>query len=87
MNELQHPLITLYGSDALEQAQLEILTLKNESNIPFDKEYISLGIGFLNIKSKAIVDDNTLKPSLKALITSSFGEAAIYKYNCCGGEL
>ena len=86
-NELTNPLIKLYGVDALNLALIEISDLRKNSNIPFDEKYVDLGIEFLMLKSKEIIDGNKSECSLHSLISESFGEAAIYKYNCCGGEL
>lgn len=84
---MEHPLISLYGNTGIKDTLKEIQNLKENSNIPFDTKYIELGISFLNIKAEEIVENKKSKPTLKALVSESFGEAAIYKYNCCKGVL
>jgi len=81
---MQNPLIKLYGLNAIESALQEIKKLKDNSNIPFDKKYVKLGISFIMIKANEIVEENKKIPSLRGLVSESFGEAAIYKYNICG---
>jgi hypothetical protein len=82
-----NPLIVLYGSDALTLTSNEIKVLAVNSNIPFDKPYVDLGISFLMIKASEIVEAKKPSCPLKSLVSESFGEAAIYKYNVCGGVL
>ncbi|ATF13590.1 hypothetical protein A616_16870 [Brevibacillus brevis X23] len=77
-------LISLYGEDALDLVLKEIQELKNNSNIPFDTEYVIIGLSFLGIKAEEIAQGTKQKRSIRALVSESFGEAAIYKYNCCG---
>lgn len=84
---VEHPLIKVYGEDAITLATNEIKRLSSVSNIPFDKKYVELGSTFLMIKAKQIVDGEKPKCSLVSLISESFGEAAIYKYNLSGGVL
>jgi hypothetical protein len=79
-------LISLYGEDALSLVLKEIQELKNNSNIPFDTEYVKIGLSFLGIKAEEIAQGTKQKRSIRALVSESFGEAAIYKYNCCGGD-
>lgn len=83
---MEHPLIILYGIDAIAKATEEIEVLKANSNFRFTKQYMSLGIGFINIKAQAIVDKGEQPPTLTSLVSSSFGEAAIYD-QCCPPEL
>lgn len=85
--EVQNPLITLYGENALDLAFEEIKTLQQNSNIPFDSEYIRTGVSFLGIKATQINEGKKKHCSLSSLVSESFGEAAIYKYNVCGGTL
>lgn len=79
-----HPLISVYGESALELGFEEVKKLALSSNIPFDKEYVDLGVSFLAIKCTEILEGKKEKPSLSSLISESFGEAAIYKYNAIG---
>lgn len=74
----------IYGETALEDALKEIKQLAEHSNFTFDKEYIEVGIGFTLMHAAEILEGRENKCSLKALITKSFGEAAIYKFNVCG---
>jgi hypothetical protein len=85
--EVKNYLPDLYGSGVEQLVLDEIKTLASESNIPFDKKYISLGISFLVLKAKDIAEGKSKKCSLKALVCESFGEAAMYKYNVNGGVL
>lgn len=85
--EYQIPLVYLYGEEAIDLALKEIEDLKFGSNIPFDTEYVKLGISFLNLKSNEILEGKKNRCNLKALVSESFGEAAIYKYNIMGGNL
>lgn len=84
---MKNPLLIVYGESAPNEVLELIKELKSNSNIPFDSAYIKLGIGFLMIKANEIVQDKKSKISLKVLVSESFGEAAIYKYNCCNGIL
>jgi hypothetical protein len=79
--ECQIPLVAVYGENAINLALEEIQKLKINSNIPFDKDYVNLGISFLNIKANEILENKKSHCSLKILVSESFGEAAIYKYN------
>jgi hypothetical protein len=88
MEENVNHLPDLYGQDYAVQVQKDVLQLSKDSNIPFDMKYVQLGIGFLVIKANELYDKKPAKmPTLKQLITDSFGEAAIYKYNVAGGVL
>lgn len=84
---IQSPLVKLYGENAIDLALEEVGELRDNSNIPFDKKYVELGISFLIIKANEIVEGKRKERGLKSLVQESFGEATIYKYNCCGGEL
>ncbi|MFC8685974.1 hypothetical protein [Brevibacillus porteri] len=77
-------LISLYGEDALDLVLKEIQDLRSNSNIPFDSEYVKVALSFLGIKAEEIIQGTKQKRSLRSLVSESFGEAAIYKYNCCG---
>lgn len=83
----KHPLQVLYGDNAISLATTEIMELSKNSNIPFDKEYVNLGMSFLVTKAKKVIAGEEKKKSLKSLVIDSFGEAAIYKYNFNGGVL
>jgi len=78
INETEKHLIAIYG---------EIKKLKEYSNIPFDQKYIRLSLSFCAIKVEQIINGEKKKCSLRSLVSESFGEAAMYKYNCCGGVL
>lgn len=80
-------LIKLYGDDALEKVLVEIRDLAKYSNVTFDKEFMGLGISFLNTHAKEISLGNEKECTIKTLVSKSFGEAAMYKYNLCGGEI
>lgn len=82
-----NPLIGLYGDEALDLVITEIKKLASNSNVPFDKKYTDLGISFLSIKVNEIVSGKKEKITLQKLVSESFGEAAIYKYNVKGGTL
>lgn len=86
MSEI-NPLVSLYGEGVFDLVQKEIKELAEGSNIPFDKKYVNLGISFLMIKANEIVKEEKVKPKLRNLVRESFGEAAMYKYNCNGGNL
>lgn len=83
----ENPLLKVYGEDAVNLAQHEIKELAKNSNIPFDTPYIKLGISFLMLKCESISSGEKPKSSLTSLVSESFGEAAIYKYNCAGGVI
>lgn len=83
----KHPLQVLYGDNAISLATTEIIELSKNSNIPFDKEYVNLGMSFLVIKAKKIIAGEEKIMSLKSLVVESFGEAAIYECNVKGGVL
>lgn len=80
-------LVELYGKDAVKLTTKEIKELELNSNIPFDKPYIAAGIEFLGIYVLKMTQGTEPKSTLKALVSKSFGEAAIYKYNCCNDTL
>lgn len=82
-----NPLINLYGNEALDLTLKEIRELAANSNIPFDKKYVDLGISFLMMKANEIVEGKKKSSSLRSLVSESFGEAAMYKYNFNGGVL
>lgn len=86
MNE-QNYLLKVYGEDAIDLAQEEIRKLAKNSNIPFDSEYVKLGISFLMMKCEEIASGKKKQGKLSSLVSESFGEAAIYKYNFNGGVL
>lgn len=86
MEEVKHPLIELYGENAIDLALEEIQKLKVNSNIPFDKEYVRMGMSFMVLKASDIIDNKKSHCSLPSLVSESFGEAAIYKYNVLGKE-
>ncbi|MNB67559.1 hypothetical protein D3C87_1016830 [compost metagenome] len=80
-------LTKLYGENYAELAKQEIVELAKNSNIPFDQKFMQLGIDFLKIKAGMIITNNKPVPTLKSLVSESFGEAAMYKYNIAGGVL
>lgn len=82
-----NPLIILYGDEAFNLAAKEIKELAVNSNIPFDKKYVNLGMSFLVIKADEILKGDKRKCSLRSLVSESFGEAAMFKYNFNGGVL
>lgn len=86
MSELQNPLIALYGVNVYELILEEINKLKSNSNITFDNEYIKLGVGFISIKATEMYEQKRKYSSLSNLVSESFGEAAIYKYNVMGED-
>jgi len=77
-------LISLYGENAIDLVLKEIQELRSNSNIPFDSAYVKVGLSFLGIKAEQITQGTKQKCSLRSLVSESFGEAAIYKYNVCG---
>lgn len=81
MEEQLTPLQQVYGEDVHDEATSEIMTLKANSNIPFDNKYVTTGISFMNHKCSDILEGKREKPSLKDLVSSSFSEAAVLKYN------
>ena len=81
MNFEEIPLVKVYGENVIDEALIEINELKANSNIPFDKEYVNLGIAFMNIKSQQILDGEKKKCNLKSLVSESFGESAIAMFN------
>jgi hypothetical protein len=80
-------LISIYGENVFEDILNEIKILNNNSNIPFDNKYVKLSLSFCAIKAEQIINSEKEKCSLRALVSESFGEAAMYKYNCCDGVL
>jgi len=86
-NEAQKILVSLYGDNVFNDIFNEIKELKKNSNIPFDQKYIGLSLYFCGMKAKEIINGEKKKCSLRALVSESFGEAAIYKYNRCDGVL
>lgn len=86
MSEQNFSAFKLYGSEVADQVLKEIEVLKQNSNIPFDKDLISLGISFFVIKCESILKGEKKHTSLKNLVNESFGEASIYKYQIKGGE-
>lgn len=77
----------LYGDNVLDVVPTEIDRLAEMSNIPFTQEYIKLGIKFTLINAQEITEGKAKGRTLKDLISKSFGEAAIYKYNVMDGKL
>lgn len=82
MKNEQHPLITLYGEEVFDLAYEKIKDLAENSNFVFDGDYVELGTSFVQIKAQEIVDGKKNKCSLDDLVSESFGEAAIYKFQC-----
>lgn len=72
----------LYGESVYEEINEIVKELRVESNFEFDLEYIRTGCAFTNINAEKILNENKAKPELKSLVTQSFGEAAIFKFNC-----
>ena len=87
INETEKNLIAIYGDNVLKEMLNEIKELKEYSNIPFDQKYIKLSLSFCTMKVEQIINGEKEKCSLRSLVSESFGEAAMYKYNCCGGVL
>jgi hypothetical protein len=81
------PLVQVYGDNAEELSKEAIRELSKNSNIPFDAKYVELGISFLMLKCDQILKGEKTKSELVSLISESFGEAAIYKYNIAEGTL
>lgn len=77
---MQHPLVQLYGSDAFNLVASEIEEVRRNSNFTFDKKYLELSVSFLNMKALSLVEKKEQR-SLKSLVSESFGEAAIAKFN------
>jgi hypothetical protein len=82
-----NPLIKIYGDGAFDLVLKEVKQLAMNSNILFDKKYVDLGISFLMIKANEVVEGKKIKSNLQSLVSESFGEAAMYKYNVNGGVL
>jgi len=87
IKEVENYLVSIYGENVFKNILDMIKELKDYSNIPFDEKYIRLSLSFCAIKTEQIINNEKEKCSLKALVSESFGEAAMYKYNCCGGIL
>lgn len=77
----KNPLIAVYGENALDLAFNEIQELKRNSNISFDSEYVKVGISFMMLKASDILEAKKSRVKLSILVSESFGEAAICKYN------
>lgn len=73
-----HPLVLLYGENALNEATDIINELKRNSNIDLNGEIMSTGIGFLNLKAMEIQEGKKMKTKLESLVSESFGEAAMF---------
>lgn len=84
MNNEMKSLVTLYGENVFEEITKNINGLKQNSNFLFDDEYIRSGMAFVAIKAQETVDGKRERCMLSTLITESFGEAAIYKFNIQG---
>lgn len=80
-SNLKNPLIEIYGENALEESFEEIQELKQNSNIPFDSDYIKMGISFMMSKASDILEGKKTRTKLSSLVGESFGEAAICRYN------
>lgn len=75
------PVVEVYGENAIDLVLEEIQKLKLNSNISFDNEYVNLGIAFITLKCNEILENKKSKCSLTSLVSESFGEVTIYKYN------
>lgn len=82
-----NPLVKLYGDTAFDIATTKIHELAKKSDIPFEQKYIKLGKKFTLLNAQEIIEGKTKERTLKDLITKSFGEAAMYKYNVIDGVL
>lgn len=84
MSQTTHPLIALYGENALDLATTHIEDLRANSNFYFDAEYMKTGIGFMMIKATEMLEGKRKHKDigLKDLVSEAFGEAAIYKFQC-----
>ncbi|MEX0595868.1 MAG: hypothetical protein WD512_05140 [Candidatus Paceibacterota bacterium] len=85
-NKEPNPLLILYGLDVFDLACKEIRELQKNSNIPSDNEYIELAISFMKFKANDIIEGKIPHKTLKSLVSESFGEAGIYKYNIEGRD-
>lgn len=74
------PIVEVYGENAINLALEKIKKLEFGSNFPFTGDYVHLGISFLNWKAVEIIEGKKHKCSLESLVSESFGEAAIYKF-------
>lgn len=81
LREEKHFLEVLYGDNVFNDILDEVEKLKENSNISFDNDYIKLGCDFVQLNAKELLDNGKPKLKLKTLISKSFGEAAICKYN------
>lgn len=87
-NEGKNKLMELYGMDASEQLMKEIKELAKKSNISFkDDKFLKLGLEFLVVNLNEILEGKQKFCDLRALVSKSFGDAATYKYNVCGGKI
>lgn len=77
-----NPLVLLYGENAFDMVLKKIESLKQNSNFMFDGDYVKTAISFMIIDIQKIVDGEKPECSLDNLVNKSFGEAAIYKFNC-----
>lgn len=77
IHEGNSPLTKLYGVDAVNEADLIIKELKNNSNFAFTPKYISTGVSFTHHKCEEIMKEEFRKPSLKVVISEAFGMAAM----------
>ena len=87
LKEIEKNLISIYGDNVFEEIFNEVKYLKKYSNISFDPKYIRLSLSFCAIKAEQIINGEKGKCNLRSLVSESFGEAAMYKYNICGGVL
>jgi hypothetical protein len=77
-----NPLKPLYGEEVMNLVIKEIDRLAKNSNFTFDREYVLLGMSFMGNKAREILNGEKQKPSLESLVNESFGEAAIFKFQC-----
>lgn len=84
MSQQTHPLIALYGENALDSATTYIEELRTNSNFYFDAEYMKTGISFMMLKANEMLEGRRKHKDigLKDLVSEAFGEAAIYKFQC-----
>lgn len=79
--EKENPLVILYGESVFDTVSIKIQNLVQNSNFIFDSEYVSLGTSFMMVKAQEIIDHKKPMRTLGNLISESFGEAAICKFN------
>lgn len=87
-DETNHPLILLYGANALKDASSLIIEINNQSNINLlQPQLFSVGVGFATIQAERELKGEEPFPSktLKALLNRAFGEASTYMQ--CSGAL